>query len=134
MASEYNIGYELLNLMDIVYPMKQNGSFEFMGNGFLDQLKKIEMGRKIANNLEEAFNLQEKHEGKPVGWIQWKGTEVCMDVHCKCGHHSHFDGYFCYNIKCPKCGTIYACTEYVELIEVLNVTEQELQNVIEAND
>lgn len=40
------------------------------------------------------------------GWIQWKGTDVCMDVHCKCGEHSHLDAEFAYYIKCPKCGSI----------------------------
>lgn len=22
---------------------------------------------------------------KPHGWIQWKGTDVCVDIYCKCG-------------------------------------------------
>lgn len=30
------------------------------------------------------------YEG-PTGFIQWKGTDVCMDVYCKCGYHSHID-------------------------------------------
>lgn len=40
-------------------------------------------------------------------FIQWKGTEVCMDFHCPCGHHSHFDAAFAYWVKCAGCGTIY---------------------------
>ncbi len=40
-------------------------------------------------------------------FIQWKGTDVCMDVQCPCGHNGHFDGYFAYYLVCPECGTHY---------------------------
>ena len=53
----------------------------------------------------------------PHGWIQWKGTDVCMDVHCKCGHHSHIDGDFIYFLECPKCGTVYELNGHIQLIE-----------------
>lgn len=39
----------------------------------------------------------------PNVFIQWKGTNVCMDFHCECGEHLHFDGYFAYAVKCPSC-------------------------------
>jgi hypothetical protein len=32
----------------------------------------------------------------PHGWIQFKGTKLCMDVYCKCGTHTHIDGEFVY--------------------------------------
>ena len=54
----------------------------------------------------------------PYGWIQWKGTDVCMDVHCACGHHSHFDADFCYYVKCPACGKIYECDSNIKLLEL----------------
>lgn len=50
------------------------------------------------------------------GWIQWKGTEVCMDVHCVCGHSGHFDGAFFYYFECPKCHAKYAVGQNVKLI------------------
>lgn len=50
--------------------------------------------------------------------IQWKGTDVCCDVHCKCGHFGHIDGGFFYTYKCPCCGTVYAVGAVVKLIEV----------------
>lgn len=43
----------------------------------------------------------------PHGWIQWKGTNVCMDVHCGCGHHGHVDDEFAYFYLC-RCGRGYA--------------------------
>ena len=52
---------------------------------------------------------------EPHCWIQWQGTDVSMDVHCKCGHLGHFDGDFCYHIKCPKCGQVYQCDGNIKL-------------------
>lgn len=43
-------------------------------------------------------------EGRPHIWVQWKGTDVCADIHCSCGEISHFDGDFFYFFKCPACG------------------------------
>lgn len=46
-------------------------------------------------------------EQKPELYIQWKGTDVCIDLECKCGWSDHFDGFDLYAYKCPECGTIY---------------------------
>lgn len=40
-------------------------------------------------------------------FIQWKGTDVCLDFYCQCGAHCHLDGDFAYYVKCPHCGAIY---------------------------
>lgn len=52
------------------------------------------------------------------GSIQWKGTDVCIDLHCKCGKHMHFDGEFFYNFKCPHCDRSYAVGQNIALIEL----------------
>jgi hypothetical protein len=49
---------------------------------------------------------------RPVGsdanmFIQWKGTVVCLDFHCSCGTHGHYDGDFAYSLHCPACGAVY---------------------------
>ena len=54
----------------------------------------------------------------PHGWIQWKGTNVCIDIYCSCGGSSHFDGDFMYYIECPHCGKIYEANGHIELIHV----------------
>lgn len=87
-------------------------------------------GNKIANNFEEASEVEERYEGKPHGWVQWKGTSVCMDVHCKCGCVSHVDADFAYIIQCPNCKTIYSCNGHIELIELREADE----NVILAEE
>lgn len=49
----------------------------------------------------------EDNPTNPHAFIQWKGTDVCMDFHCDCGAHCHFDGDFAYAVKCPHCETIW---------------------------
>ena len=80
-------------------------------------LKILQHDIKVFNS-EEAEKIEEKYEGKPRGFIQWKGTEVCMDIHCKCGNSSHIDDDFAYHVKCPKCNTVYRCNPNIELIEI----------------
>jgi len=79
---------------------------------------------KIAQSADEAWKIQETYKGKPHGWVQWKGTEVCMDIHCKCGCMSHIDAEFAYHVKCPKCGTVYMVNGHVEFIEIKEEPEQ----------
>jgi hypothetical protein len=52
-------------------------------------------------------------KGEPHGWIQWKGTDVCIDVHCSCGAFAHFDGDFLYYYKCPNCKKKFAVGQTV---------------------
>jgi hypothetical protein len=40
-------------------------------------------------------------------FIQWKGTDLCMDFWCQCGASCHFDGDFAYAVQCPHCRAIY---------------------------
>jgi hypothetical protein len=40
-------------------------------------------------------------------FIQWKGTQVCMDFYCPCGAHGHLDADFAYNVECPSCGSVF---------------------------
>ena len=73
---------------------------------------------KVAETEKIAWDIQETFKNKPHGWIQWKGTDVCMDLNCKCGELSHIDAEFAYNVQCPFCGTVYFCNGHIELIEV----------------
>ena len=54
----------------------------------------------------------------PHGWIQWKGTQVCIDLHCTCGIMGHIDGEFVYYARCAACGRVYALGQNVRLIEL----------------
>lgn len=64
------------------------------------------------------------------GWIQWKGTDVCMDVHCVCGYSGHIDEDFAYFIKCPSCGRYYEVSGFVKLYEHNDLAPDEKQRAI----
>jgi hypothetical protein len=84
------------------------------------------MTHKTAQNEKEAWDVQETYDGVPHGWIQWKGTDVCMDVYCHCGANFHVDGDFAYNVKCPFCGRAYSCNGHIELIELNEEPERRI--------
>lgn len=61
----------------------------------------------------------------PHGWIQWKGTSVCMDVWCACGELTHVDAEFAYTIRCGACGQLYDVLGEVILVPVPKEAEDE---------
>lgn len=56
--------------------------------------------------------------GDTYGSIQWKGTDVCIDLYCKCGYEGHMDIDFLYYYECPKCNKKYALGRNIKLIEL----------------
>lgn len=68
------------------------------------------MNRKSHLDVE-----QPQFQGTPHAWIQWKGTNVCADIHCSCGTLTHFDGDFMYFITCGACGTLWEVGTHVAL-------------------
>ncbi len=64
----------------------------------------------------------------PRCWIQWKGTDVCMDVYCECGTQSHVDDMFAYLVKCHVCGKIYHVSPHVRLVEASAEEAERLVN------
>ena len=46
-------------------------------------------------------------DSRPDAFIQWKGTDACLDLYCTCGEQFHFDGYFAYELTCGNCGQTY---------------------------
>lgn len=58
--------------------------------------------------------------GQPLStFIQWKGTDLCMDWFCEVGHQNHWDGDFAYKISCDSCLREY----YPESSVRLSLTE-----------
>jgi hypothetical protein len=68
--------------------------------------------------MKAAFPSLKITHSEPHGWVQWKGTEVCMDVHCQCGSHTHIDGLSVYHIKCKACGRVFECDGNIALHEL----------------
>lgn len=61
--------------------------------------------------------IDDRPEG-PNAFIQWKGTDVCMDAYCICGVSLHIDDDFAYFLKCLSCGRVYEVGVYVKLYEI----------------
>lgn len=56
-------------------------------------------------------------------FIQWKGTDVCLDFYCPCLPEEerqpvHIHGEFAYFIKCLVCNEVYELGTQVRLIKV----------------
>lgn len=84
------------------------------------------VGEAVSDKFGEFFKrltAETELEG-PHGWIQWKGTNVCIDLRCKCGHLGHVDDEFFYGYQCPACGTKYHVGAYVKLVEALPGEEE----------
>ena len=64
---------------------------------------------------EEVYGQDSPRDGAH-GWVQWKGTAACVDLHCPCGHHGHVDAEFFYFYECPSCRARYAVGQVVKLI------------------
>lgn len=57
-------------------------------------------------------------EGKPHGWVQHKGSNLCIDLHCACGAHLHYDGDFLYHWICPHCNRHYVSGSHLAMWEM----------------
>lgn len=55
----------------------------------------------------EAFPFTTPAGSDASMFIQWKGTDVCLDFRCPCGADGHVDASFTYFIHCPSCGAVY---------------------------
>jgi hypothetical protein len=65
-------------------------------------------------NLGRVGKVPMKKEGR--GWIQWKGTNACIDLYCPCGLQDHMDLDFLYYVKCTGCGQVYSVSPDIKLI------------------
>jgi len=51
-------------------------------------------------------------------FIQWKGTDLCMDYTLPCGCDDHVDGMFCYTIYCPTHNRAFDLDTRIRFIEI----------------
>ena len=56
-------------------------------------------------------------------FIQWKGTDVCLDFYCECGVPTHLDASFAYFVECGACHAIYRMGTQVIARKVDAVTD-----------
>ena len=79
----------------------------------------IQVGKTLNPETSPSPQLRSRQFGvpheAPYGWIQWKGTNVCIDIECACGAHLHHDGDFMYHVQCGRCKQIYECDGFIKL-------------------
>lgn len=49
-------------------------------------------------------------------FVQWKGTDACIDFTCVCGRVGHYDGMFAYTLRC-SCGRLWRMPAQFMLLE-----------------
>lgn len=70
-----------------------------------------------------AYDRSVPEPGEGHAWIQWKGTNVCMDVRCRCGAHGHVDAEFAYFYKCQGCGVTFCVGQTIRLYPIAEGSE-----------
>jgi hypothetical protein len=71
-----------------------------------------------------AWNADEHHPFTPFPgtdaetFIQWKGTEVCLDFYCPCGSHGHIDATFAYYVQCAACKAVFEMGTQVKSMRI----------------
>jgi hypothetical protein len=55
---------------------------------------------------------------RPNAFIQWKGTNSCVDYYCTCGEQFHIDDSFVYAVQCPYCERRFEVSSNIELREM----------------
>jgi hypothetical protein len=73
----------------------------------------------------------DKDKWEWITFIQWKGTDVCMDWVCvECGNQEHEDRDFCYEVQCRKCKTIYKVGSEVKLTKIKQGQSSQFEAVL----
>lgn len=72
----------------------------------------------VTMEWDERRKFRPDETAQPYGWIQWKGTNVCLDFYCACGEHSHLDSWFAYSVECGACHRVYGLSAHVEAVEL----------------
>lgn len=71
------------------------------------------MSQMIKANFNECFDpIEETHV-----FIQYKGTDICLDFRCECGAVGHFDGDFAYALRCAECGETWGMPHDIQLVK-----------------
>lgn len=56
-------------------------------------------------------------------FVQWKGTDVCLDFYCECGYQSHYDGFGAYKVKCPQCSEVWSLPTILPVMRASDIPE-----------
>lgn len=72
----------------------------------------------------EHMEAHDPEPSAPNARVQWKGTDVCIDIRCECGARGHVDGASFYQYRCNHCGRVYGVSPYVRLVPLPDGTQE----------
>jgi hypothetical protein len=73
-------------------------------------------------------------EPEPHVFLQWKGTDACLDFWCDCGFWGHFDGRFAYALRCPVCQKVWEPANILAIRPVSLHYDGVIQDVYDEGD
>lgn len=89
-------------------------------------MKQQEAKLPFAEIYDRLYGFEKEiQDSGPFGWIQYKGSDICVDIHCSCGELSHYDGDFAYAVRCPHCQKAWVLGQTVRLVELSQDIEQQ---------
>ena len=89
---------------------------------FDDQVRLIELPDRERNfNHPESLHVTEPDANR--AFIQWKGSDVTMEVECLCGESFAKTGEFAYQADCPHCCRHYQVDSHMR---ISNATPEQL--------
>jgi len=65
---------------------------------------------------EGKFGPTEDSPDVPYAFVQWKGTDACVDINCSCGELTHLDADMPFGVRCPYCKRVWKLGVYVSLL------------------
>lgn len=60
-------------------------------------------------------------------YVQYKGTDICLDFTCSCGAGGHFDGYHAYSVTCGSCGQVWLLPQSLALTRLEDGSDHDRQ-------
>lgn len=85
---------------------------------------------RIVKSKEEASEISCNSGSQFQAWIQWKGTDVCLDLRCECGEITHLDADFAYFVRCCLCKRVYMLNPNIEIVRVEDFNPEQYYPVV----
>jgi hypothetical protein len=90
-------------------------------------IKAVREQHSQVSSIEYSADLRGDRAPRPKAFIQWKGTDVCLDFHCTCGEQGHIDDDFAYYVQCMACGAVYEMPVTVPMRRLLEGEEPRME-------
>lgn len=90
------------------------------------------LGHALLRKLDGKPSVDSYHTGNV--FLQYKGTDICVDLYCTCGDQFHYDGYFATWLRCPHCRKVWELPHLLLCTDVTGVVDEDRVKDGEADD